>query len=237
MRTWQQYDYFNTLLKILREFSLQELRKEFQENITKQFDVYKEQFNTMRENYNVQMDLLMNGIVQSMLWIPMFHFNGTLGLKEKAYSLKINSLNLRSMLQVLYTDYCDATFYFGFIECDPSTIPLMSDDFDVMLSKLNNLRWDILANVQNVPGGKVACYWRLFYLPSFSPGTPTSFGPSGFIVEDQPDEYLFPVTTLVNNLTVSLNLADYINNNGYWRVRIEMIRMLLLDKNGTLSDQ
>ena len=60
------------------------------------------------------------------------------------------------MLQVLYTDYCDATFYFGFIECDPSTVPLMSDDFDVMLSKLNNLRWDILANVQNVPGGEVA---------------------------------------------------------------------------------
>ncbi len=66
-------------------------------------------------------------------------------------------MNLRSMLLVLYTDYCDASFYFGFIVCDDSTVPLMSDDFDVLLTKLNNLRWDILANIANVPGGEKCC--------------------------------------------------------------------------------
>ena len=52
------------------------------------------------------------------------------------------------------------------------------------------------------------------------------------MIEDQPDKFQFPVTTLVNNLTVSLNLNDYVPIESYWRVRIEMIRMLLLDEDG-----
>ncbi len=52
------------------------------------------------------------------------------------------------------------------------------------------------------------------------------------MIEDKPEEYLFPVTTMVNNLTVSLNLNDYVPVDNYWRVRIVMIRMLLLDKDG-----
>ncbi len=45
----------------VNKLAFQELRKQFQENITRLFDGYKEQFNVMRDNYNVQMNLLMTG--------------------------------------------------------------------------------------------------------------------------------------------------------------------------------
>ncbi len=46
---------------MLQRFLFQELRKQFQENITRQFDEYKEKFSVMRENYKTQMNLLMTG--------------------------------------------------------------------------------------------------------------------------------------------------------------------------------
>ena len=158
-RKKKQQEYQDYLAKMEAEYEhmSQELREEFRKNITAKFDEFKVSqtylddkckcyifcfkfqatFSAMRQNYYNSFDALMKSI------------------DLKMYGLKSNSINLRSMFYLLFTDYCDALFYFGFEECNTDIIPVMADDFETLLSKLNDLRWDIISNVNNIPGGKL----------------------------------------------------------------------------------
>jgi hypothetical protein len=173
------------------------LREEFKKNITEKYNKYQEQFDTMRQAYIASLNGLMTNI------------------QDKGYGLKITSMNYRSMMLVLYNDFCDSMFYHGFFHCTEETAPLMSDDFEVLLSKLNDLQWDAVTNTNNLPG------------------TPIKFGPDSLTIVDT-DLYNAPVRQLKNTSTVELNLRHFISDSAMdqlWRFRISMMRVLLLDIN------
>ena len=58
----------------------------------------------------------------------------------------------RSMLSVLYRDYCDALFHHGFVVCNEDDVPLLGDEMATLLEKLNNLQWDATININSLPG-------------------------------------------------------------------------------------
>merc|ERR1739838_813903 len=119
------------------------------------------------------------------------------------------------MIMELYIDYCDAKFYHSFTDCK-STIPLMSDKFEVLLDKLSEIKWDSITDSNNLPG------------------IPIKFGPVKITVEDDLDQYRYPISTLKKESRIDVNIKEhdpYHNLDKYWRVRIDMIRIVLLDEN------
>ena len=130
-----QEDYQNALAEMEAQYAnmTEELRREFEANITSKFDLYNENFNSLKESYLASMDNLV------------------VTVQSKVYGLKINSMTLRSMILSLYIDYCDGIFYHGFRECN-SDVPLMSDSFEALLVKLSDLQWDVITSMDNLPG-------------------------------------------------------------------------------------
>ena len=49
----------------------------------------------------------------------------------------------RSMVMNLFVDYCDAKFYHNFEICSNTDLPYLSDDFNVILKKLSDIKWNI----------------------------------------------------------------------------------------------
>ena len=61
-------------------------------------------------------------------------------------------MNARSMILALYADFCDTQFYHSFTECTATQTPFMSDDFETMLQKLNEIQWDTLTSEDHLQG-------------------------------------------------------------------------------------
>ena len=110
----------------------EEQRQEFIRQIKERFDAYQQVFLSMKNSYRNSLEDLITSV------------------EDKSYNLKIASMNQRSMILVLYNDYCDALYFHDFTECDQSNIPAMSDDFDTLLDKLISLEWDVLTNMGNL---------------------------------------------------------------------------------------
>ena len=111
----------------------QALREEFKKKIMERFEGYQLLFANMRSNYRTSLERLVTSV------------------EDKSYGLKIASMNQRSMILVLYQDYCDTLYYHGFLECNADTVPAMSDNFDILLEKLNSIQWDIITSNENLP--------------------------------------------------------------------------------------
>ena len=122
-------------------------------------------------------------------------------------------MNQRSMIMVLYEDFCDALFYHSFTECSADQTPIMADDFSVLLQKLKSLQWDLVEAVLDPP-------------------------PFGFhrnlLIEDV-DNFTRPISYLKNSTNLALNLKDYLDNPGAsYRWRIDRLEVRLLDDQGNL---
>ena len=108
-------------------------RKEMMQEIRQRFDNFQKGFSSMRQNFHSSLDRVI------------------IAIEDKINGLKIASVNQRSMVMVLFEDYCDALFYHRFLECKEDTVPFMSDDFDMILEKLNFLQWDTITSIQHLP--------------------------------------------------------------------------------------
>ena len=130
----------------------------------------------------------------------------------KSYGMKEASMTQRSMISVLYQDFCQALFYHKFEDCSKDNFPLMSDDFSSLLSKLNNLEWDGVQDLNALQPMK----------NKFS-----------FFVQDV-DNYTQPITQLLNVSRTAINFKDFISEdefNEIWRWRLNDIQVILLDEN------
>jgi len=194
-------DYENALDAMEEEYANMsaEMREGYRMDITAKFDKFKANFQASKEAYTSSLSELTDSI------------------QRKSYGLKEHSMLQRSMLLSLYTDFCDAKFYHSFMLCSTEEAPLMSDNFELLLQKLSALQWDSITSTSNLPG------------------TPIKFGypnPVWLTLEDQPQNHNYPIQLLKNNSKIEVNLRDYdVNGNfdRFWRVRIDMIRLVLLD--------
>ena len=63
-----------------------------------------------------------------------------------------HSMVQRSMIMNLNQDFCDGLFYVAFEECDANNhVPSMSDDFELLLKKLNEIQWNSLTWMEYLP--------------------------------------------------------------------------------------
>ena len=81
----------------------------------------------------------------------MLSFSVVIAIEDKSNDLKIASINQRSMVMVMFEDYCDALFYHRFSICNEDTVPAMSDDFGKILEKLNLIQWDTITSIEHLP--------------------------------------------------------------------------------------
>ena len=181
-----------------------ELRAEFKEKIMFSFKQFETSFNSLSKSYDRQIFLVISTIHQ------------------KFYGLKEHSMNQRAMILSLYLDFCDAEYYNSSKTCGEQNLPYMSDDIDTLLGKLIDIQWESVISNEEIPG------------------TPIEFDGS-FVIESNPDTLYggkrnFLVDTLRNTSQVGINLRDLDVNNrfdDFWRIRIETIKLTLLDDNAS----
>ena len=76
----------------------------------------------------------------------------TASLYGKVAAVTQHSMVQRSMIMNLNQDFCDGLFYVAFEECySNNNVPTMSDDFDTILKKLNEIQWDALTWMEYLP--------------------------------------------------------------------------------------
>ena len=121
------------LVKPRRGFSYQRFfRQQFKETITKAFDEFKQTYLEMRMRYLTSLFGLVNSI------------------QDKIYGLRMASMTQRSMLMVLFQDYCETKFYHDFTQCSSSEVPLLGEDMYSLLGKLNDFQWDTITSIGNI---------------------------------------------------------------------------------------
>lgn len=100
------------------EHMTEEIRQQFIKRINESFIAYQAQFTSMRENYRSAMESMI------------------LSVEDKSYSMKAASMTQRSMILVLFEDYCDTKFYHGFMNCyeDEMPVPSMGESYLVIVS-------------------------------------------------------------------------------------------------------
>ena len=180
----------------------EELKAEFKEKILLSFNNFQMSFDALTNSYDTQMFMLISSIHQ------------------KIYGLKEHSMNQRSMIMSLYLDFCDADFYNSFRSCQEQNMPYMSDDFDTLISKLIDIQWDSVISNAEIPGKPVQMKGT-FKIDSDS--ETTYGGKTNYIV-----------STLKKTNQVEINLRDldeYNRFDDFWRIRIETMKLTLLDDN------
>jgi len=140
-----------------------------------------------------------------------------LSVEDKSYSMKIASMTQRSMILVLFEDYCDTKFYHGFMNCyeDEMPVPSMGESYLALLDKLNDIQWTTITDINNLPN------------------LPQHFNRKRIFIEDD-GELVIPMETLKNKSLIHINLKDFmdpIEFQSQWRYRIENMGVLLIDNN------
>jgi len=180
----------------------EELNDEFKAEMLLSFNNFQMSFDALTNSYDTQMFMLISSIHQ------------------KIYGLKEHSMNQRSMIMSLYLDFCDADFYNSFRSCQEHNMPYMSDDFDTLISKLIDIQWDSVISNAEIPGKPVEMKGT-FKIDSDS--ETTYGGKTNYIV-----------STLKKTNQVEINLRDldeYNRFDDFWRIRIETMKLTLLDDN------
>ena len=131
-----QEDYQNSIKEMEEQYAnmTAELREKFRQEIMAKFEEFKLIYANMRAGYLMNMDQMVSSI------------------QDKIYGLRTASMTQRSMLMVLYKDYCDTLFYHSFGKCTQDDVPLLGDEMDVLLNKLHNMQWDLITSINNLPG-------------------------------------------------------------------------------------
>lgn len=130
-------DYNNKCQEFAKEYDTAsaERKEEFKKEITALFEKFKKAFEESNDIYVEKMNDL------------------TAALYSKIAGVKLHSMSQRSIMMNLYQDFCDGLFYFSFTNCDSDNdVPTMSDSFSELLQKLNQLKWDLITSLENVPG-------------------------------------------------------------------------------------
>ena len=120
---------------------------------------YKKNFEEAKDSYYNN----MNNIIDSAM--------------SNKYKLKLDNMIQRTMIQKLFTDYCDAQFYFSFERCD-SRFTSLSGNFSDILEDLLNIQWEAIHSLEK-----------------FTSGIPTEFE-KPIIVQDFAEKKLFPIKNL-----------------------------------------
>lgn len=121
-----------------------ETKEAFKKEIIERFERFKQAFEESNKQYIERMNQL------------------TSALYTKMATVKQHSMVQRSMIMNLYQDYCDGLFYFTFSECycgtmtreiqdDFTCVPTMSDSFTTILNKLNEIKWNSITTISNLP--------------------------------------------------------------------------------------
>jgi len=183
-------------------------KEKYREEIEQSFEKFESEF----EESNEQYISLMNELTAS--------------LYDKAASVKQHSMVQRSLIMNLYQDYCDGIFYSWFQEChQEQSVPTMSDNFDDLILKLDNIQWDTMMSISTWPGNPVEnfCDVVIDMMDLPASGFNSSSNTSGV------------ATSLREDGEVSFNIKehdDYLSR--FYRVRVDMLQVKLLDKNGVL---
>ena len=200
-RNQSREDYENELKAMEAEYKnmTAEMREEYKERITALYESYMTTFSSIATNYNNEMNKMMASI------------------NRKFYGLREHSMNQRSMVMALYSDFCDANYFHAFESCGQSNkidVPSMSDNFEALMEKLSGIIWSGITSDENLPGP---------VRPFTSRFTIHSGRNDSFIIEN-----------LRKNHQVDINLLSYTQSDyeRFWRTRIETIEMILLDKSG-----
>ena len=176
-----------------------EEKKQFEDEIMVLFGNFEDTLNGMQKEYNDELgDLMMS-------------------IQMKNFGLKDASMNQRSMVMALFYDACDTMFYSSFHKCDREEMPMMSDDFTVLIEALSEIKWASLTDTSNFP------------VP------PTDFNERIEIV-DNDAELDYPIQTLkeTGSLAINLKKYDYAHRlDDFWRNRITLISLTLLKADGS----
>ena len=143
----QSIDDYQTNMEDLKqqyEDSVQKLQNDYdsaskhqqqnmKQEIFQRFEKFKSGFSSLKANFRSALE------------------KDIIALEEKSKDMKIASINQRTMVMVLFEDFCDALFYHRFSQCKEDTVPAMSDRFDEILEKLNFIQWDSITTHDTLP--------------------------------------------------------------------------------------
>ena len=132
------------------------------------------------------------------------------------------------MLSLLFLNFCDSLMYHAFEECNQDEVPLLGDDMQTLLTKLNAIEWDSIVT-KYLPGLalKHEPYARSCKRPLFLPlsGSPIPYENVEITIEDDHsfpswNSFHMPITNLLESSNATLNLKALIDPNTYnrqWR--------------------
>ncbi len=196
--------YENEIEKLKSSYAsiTQELRAVYRDKIMKLFQNFQDQFSSLSKTYDRNI------------------FNIQSAIHQKFYGLKEHSMTQRALILSLYIDYCDANYFNSFRVCDENSMPYMSDDLDSLLDTLIKIQWESVVSDAEIPG------------------KPIQFG--GKFVVDSNKTLLYGgvrnyyVDNFKRTYHVDINLKDldiYNRFDAFWRIRIDTMKILLLDAN------
>ena len=192
-------DEVDALEKAFDEATIEE-KRQFEASINMLFENFTQTLDRMEDRYN-------NAIAQVMS-----------SLQAKLFGLRDASITQRSMCFPLMFDACDVLFYSSFTICDNQQIPMMSASFETILKALEEIEWDSLADIGNLPT------------------QPTNFNWIEIVLLDDEDSLDYPVQTLKQTGNLSVNIKDYDPHHrldDFWRTRLSNIRLTLLREDDT----
>ena len=177
-----------------------EEKKQFEDQIMALFGNFEDTLNGMQKEYNDDLGELM------------------MSIQMKNFGLKDASMNQRSMVMALFYDACDTMFYSSFHKCDREEMPMMSDDFTVLLEALSQIKWDSLTDTSNFP------------VP------PTNFKDLTIELMDNEAAVDYPIQTLKETGSLAINLRKYDKKHrldDFWRNRVTLVSLTLLQADGS----
>lgn len=159
----------------------------------------------------------------------------TASLYGKVAAVTQHSMVQRSMIMNLNQDFCDGLFYVAFEECYSNNhVPTMSDSFDTLLKKLNDISWDALTWMEYLPNNpeefdNVNCFSLELSL------TKIFFQQEVYLVDkhqmgyDKDNSTTYgAATSLRETREVDFNFREYDNYlDQFYRVRINSVNILL----------
>ena len=201
-----QQDYQDALKRLEEQFEnmTQEMKDEFMKDINERFENYKTVYSDMKQRYTQPLQATMDAV------------------QDKIYGLRQSSMTQRSLIAIMYKDYCDTLFYHSFEECNEENIPLLGDEMDILLDKLHNIQWDLITSINNLPDLPIIFEHKI-------------------LIEDDESNYVSHIQQLLNTSRTTINLKDFLPESEFykqWRWRISELEVYLLDENNeTISSQ
>ena len=110
-----QQDYQDALKRMEEQFEnmTQGMKDEFMKDINERFQNYKTVYSDMKQRYTQPLQATMDAV------------------QDKIYGLRQSSMTQRSLIAIMYKDYCDTLFYHSFEECNECLLT-QNDNFSTL---------------------------------------------------------------------------------------------------------